>query len=203
MNTIYLAGVIKNIKKSHKIGSTIFNQAQLITKREDGKEDIIDLKFKSLSNVRYKEGNYINLTGNVRSFSEKNKNSDTNRVNIYVFTYFDLPEVALEDTNNKCEIDGRICKINPLRNTNDGKQNIHFIIANNIQNGDKRRLSSYIPCIAWGRLAREISKMSVNDFVKITGQLHSREHKKYLSNGECELRVAHELLVTDYELLGE
>lgn len=200
MNKIYLSGVIKDIKESHRIGSTIFNKAQMITKRENGQEDIIDLKFKSLSNVRYKDNDFVTLTGNVRSFSEKDNNK--NRVSIYVFTYFDMPEVVLEDTNNVCEIDGRICKINPIRNTKDGKQNIHFIIANNISNGDKR-LSSYIPCIAWGKLAREVCKLSVNDFVTIKGQLHSREHKKYIENGDFEIRVAHELLVKEYEMVSE
>ncbi len=202
MNTVYLSGIIKDIQESHRIGSTIFNKAQLIAKRENGQEDVIDLKFKSLSNTRYKDNDFVTLTGNVRSFSEKCKDN-TNKVNIYVFTYFDLPEIVLEDVSNKCEIDGRICKINPLRNTKDGKQNIHFIIANNIQNGSSRRLSSYIPCIAWGKLANEISKSSVNDFVKITGQLHSREHKKILEDGDCELRVAHELLVKEFTLVEE
>lgn len=199
MNTIYLAGVIKDIQESHKIGSTVFNKAQLITKRENGQEDVIDLKFKSLSNIRYKDNDYVTLTGNIRSFSEKDKDN-INRVSIYVFTYFDIPEVISEDVSNKCELDGRICKINPLRDTKDGKQNIHFILANNIQSGEGRRLSSYIPCIAWGKLAREISKLSVNNFIKVCGQLHSREHKKYLENGEFEIRVAHELLVKDFEV---
>lgn len=202
MNNIYLSGIIKNIKESHKIGSTLFNKAQIITKRENGQEDIVDLKFKSLSNSMYKDDDFVTLTGNVRSFSEKNSDNK-NKVSIYVFTYFDLPEVVLKDTNNRCEIDGRICKINPIRNTKDGKQNIHFIIANNIQGSDNRRLSSYIPCIAWGKLAREIGKLMVNDFVNITGQLHSREHKKYLENGDCELRVAHELLVKECKAIGD
>ena len=202
MNKIYLSGLIKDIQESHKIGSTLFNKAQIITKRENGQEDIVDLKFKSLSNTMYKDNDFVTLTGNIRSFSEKDSDNK-NKVSIYVFTYFDLPEVALEDTNNKCEIDGRICKINPIRNTKDGKQNIHFIIANNIESSNNRRLSSYIPCIAWGKLAREISKLSVNDFVNIVGQLHSREHKKYLENGDCELRVAHELLVKECKVVGD
>lgn len=194
MNSIYLSGILKNIMESHKINDTLFNKAELITKRENGKEDIIDLKFKALSNSHYKENDYINLTGNIRSFSEKS--SEESRVHIYVFTYFDSPASVDESITNKCEIDGRICKINEIRNTKDGKQNIHLILANNIDIHDHRRLSSYIPCIAWGNMAKNISRLSVNTPIKIIGQLHSREHKK-----NDEIRVAHELLINDFMIL--
>lgn len=200
MNNVYLSGIIKDIKESHTIGSTIFNKAKIITKRPNGQEDVIDLKFKSLSN-KYKDNDEITLIGNVRSYSEKQDNSS--KVSIYVFTYFDIPTEVLTDTNNMCEIDGRICKINPIRNTKDKKQNIHFIVANNISNDGGKRLSSYIPCIAWGNVARDLENLSVNTKVKLIGELHSREHKKFFKDGTFELRVAHELLVKEYEVLGD
>jgi hypothetical protein len=37
--------------------------------------------------------------------------------------------------------------------------------------------------------------MHVNDFVKISGKLQSREYRKYTSNDDFEIRVAHELYV--------
>lgn len=197
MNTINLKGYLKDILPSHTIEGVEFNKAHLIVKRSNGKEDILDIKFKKLTN-KYKENDLVFLKGNIRSYSYKVL-GNKNRVNIYVFTYFDVPE---NECNNQAELDGRICKIDPIRRTKTGKNNIHFIVANNItsESSDKR-LNSYIPCIAWGKLARELSKLSVNTKIKLNGELHSREHRRMLDDGTYELCVAHELFVTSYEVL--
>lgn len=198
MNDIRLSGIIKNIQHSHNIGDISFDKAQLIVDRGNGYEDVINLRFKSFSN-KFRDNDKISITGNIRSYSYK-VSEDKNRVIIYVFTYFD--ELSDEDNvNNEAIIDGRICKINDLRTTKSGKHNIHFILANNLHSQDnEKRLNSYIPCIAWGKIAKEIEKYSVNTKLKVKGQLHSREHMKKLENGDVEIRIAHELLVTEFEV---
>ena len=197
MNEIVLSGTIKNIQHSHSIGEVEFDKAQLICTRDNGREDVINLKFKSFSNP-YKNNEHISIQGNIRSYSYKTE-ENSNRVMIYVFTYFDEP--AKEETDSAI-IDGRICKINSLRKTKSGKQNIHFIVANNLHSQDNtKRLNSYIPCIAWGNVAKKMQDLSVNTKIKLTGQLHSREHKKKLDNGELEIRLAHEFVVTSFEVI--
>ena len=200
INDVILKGIIKDIQPSHVIDGVSFDKAKLICKRENGKEDVINLRFKSFSNP-YKDNDEVCIKGNLRSYSYKVEN-DKNKVVIYVFTYFDEPEEEITETN-KVVIDGRICKINELRTTRDGKHNIHFILANNIisTNGNKR-LNSYIPCIAWGKLAKELNKLDVNTQLLINGEIHSREHKKVHPNGEIELRVAHELVVNSFEVIN-
>ncbi len=200
MNKITLCGVLKEVEHSHEIDDIKFDKAKLLVKRPNGKEDVINLRFKSFSNT-HRENDEITITGNLRSYSYK-VSEDKNKVVIYVFTYFDEPEEELQ-RNNSVSIDGRICKMNELRNNKNGKSNVHFIIANNLVSGDSsKRLNSYIPCIAWGTLAKELSKLTVNTKVQLYGELHSREHKKVHDNGEVEFRVAHELLVTSYEVVG-
>ena len=197
MNEIILNGIIKDIQPSHNIDGINFDKAKLICKREDGKEDVINLRFKSFSN-RYNNNDEVCIKGNIRSYSYK-INEDQNKVVIYVFTYFDAPE---EFVTNKVQVDGRICKMNSLRTTKNGKHNIHFILANNlVSSNNSKRLNSYIPCIAWGKLAKELSELNVNTKLNLIGELHSREHKKVHENGEIEIRVAHELLVLDYEVV--
>ena len=200
MNEIKLCGIIKNIQSSHIIEGVQFNKANLIVPRSNGHEDVINLRFKSFSNP-YKDNDKISILGNVRSYSYK-IDETKNRVIIYVFTYFDEVENENEEILNEATIDGRICKINELRTTKDGKHNIHFILANNLHSQDsQKRLNSYIPCIAWGTIAKELQKYSVNTQLKVKGQLHSREHKKKLENGELEIRIAHELLITEFEVI--
>lgn len=199
MNSCILKGILKDIEPSHSIGDVTFDKAKLLVKRASGQEDLINLRYKSFSN-KYKDGDCISIKGNLRSYSYK-VSEDKNKVVIYVFTYFDEPEEDL-DCNNIIQIDGRICKINPIRTNKNGKHNIHFILANNIVNEDStRRLNSYIPCIAWGTLAKELNKLSVNTQLKVVGELHSREHKKIHNDGEVEIRVAHELHVSSFEVI--
>lgn len=199
MNEIYLKGILKEVEPSHEIEGITFDRAKLITRREDGKEDAINLRFKSFSN-KYKENDEVTFTGNVRSYSYKT-DDNKNKVVIYVFTYFDEPSEDHE-RNNVVNIDGRICKLNELRVTRSGKHNIHFILANNLMSSDgHKRLNSYIPCIAWGNTAKQIAELSVNTKLQIIGELHSREHKKTFEDGTVALRVAHELLIESFKVI--
>jgi primosomal replication protein N len=197
MNKITLNGQIRNIQPSHNIKNIEYEQADIVSTRDNGKEDIISIKYKKYSN-KYKDGDKIDLTGNVRSYSQKLPDGK-NKVSLYVFTYFDIPE---ELKTNHLELDGRICKIEPIRTTKSGKQNIHFLLANNlIIEETNQKLNSYLPCIAWGTVAKALSKLKVNDKIVITGELHSREYKKMLNETEFEYRVCHECYVQSFEVI--
>lgn len=202
MNEIKLKGIIRDIQPSHKIKEVDYDKANIVVKRKDGKEDTLNLRFKKFSNV-YTEDAEIELSGNVRSYSRQLENGK-NKVDIYVFTYFDKPDLDENDQEvlNGFDIDGRICKIDEIRATSKGKQNIHFVLANNLVIEDtNQKLNSYLPCVAWGKIARDIAKLSINDKIRIKGELHSREYTKVLEDGSIEIRVAHELLVSSFEVL--
>lgn len=196
-NKVILKGYIQNIGYSHTINDVEYNKAQLIVKKDNGREDIINLMFKKFSNP-YNDGDYVELMGNLRSFS-KRLPEGKNSVTLYVFTYFDKPSIedADEDTVNQVFLNSRICKIEELNKTKTGKSNIHFILANNIKTNNGK-LNSYIPSVAWGKIALQFAKKSVNNDIIAIGQLHSREYKKVLPDGDFELKIAHELLVTDF-----
>lgn len=203
MNEVILKGIIRDITSSHVINNVEYDQANLITTRHDGKEDILSLKFKKFSNI-YKEGDEIELTGNIRSYSQK-IDENKNKVSLYVFTYFDLPSTDIEnfaDITNEVILDGRICKIDSLRITQNGKANLHFVIANNIISSDgSQKLNNYIPCVVWGRLAYKLQDLAISTKVQVRGELHSRTYKKTLENGELDIRTAHELVIQDLEVL--
>lgn len=199
MNTGIIKGYIKDIEYSHTTQGILYDKAKLISRREDGTEDILNLKFKSFSN-RYQDNDFITIMANIRSYSYK-VNEDKNKVEVYLFTYFDKVDEDIPLTN-AFKLDGRICKMNELRTTRKGKHNLHFILANNIISEDTtKRINSYIPCVAWGKLAKELSNLPVNTKLELTGELHSREHKKKLDNNDIEIRVAHEFFIKDYKII--
>lgn len=195
MNNIILRGIINNIQYSHTIDDVEFYSATIVN-NNNGHESINSIKFKKLSNP-YKNGDYVEIVGNIRTYSEKV--GTKNKVHVYVFTYFDSPYIDNEETNI-AEIDGRICTMNDIRVTKSGKENLHFILANNIySNGLK--LNSYIPCVAWGKIAKQLSSLPVNTQLELYGELQSREYKKILDNNELEINIAHEFYIKTFNIL--
>ena len=89
MNSIKLKGIITNIEPSHTIQGIEFNKANLIVKRNDGKEDSLNIRFKKFSNP-YSDNQEVTLSGNLRSYSTRLEDGK-NKVELYVFTYFDQP----------------------------------------------------------------------------------------------------------------
>lgn len=195
MNEIVLKGIIRNIQYSHSVGNIEYDKAELIVKRADGKEDVISLKFKKYSN-RYQENDYVELVGNVRSYSQKLDNGK-NKVEIYVFTYFDLPIDYPDNITNQFMIQGRVCKTNPLHITQSGKQNLQFILANNIITDNSKKLNNYIPIVCWSRNAEIASDLKIDDEVLVKGELHSRTYTKNFEDGHSEIKVATEGIMLD------
>lgn len=201
MNYVKLKGVLRNIQFSHSINNTEYDKADIVVKRENSEDDVLSLVFKKFSN-HYTEDQEVELEGHVRSYSKKLEDGK-NKVEIYVFTYFDRPQDDDED-NNVVELDGRICKMEQLRVTKSGKHTVHFTLANNIISADgTKKINNYIPCVAWGNLAKELSKLKVSDRIELKGNLHSRLYKKKINDSEIELKTAHEVLILDYHQVTE
>ena len=77
-----------------------------------------------------------------------------------------------------------------------GKHLIRFVVLNKIEKSNTS-LNSYIHCVAFGRLAKIVSTFKVGDKVTINGELHSHTYKKVISEDNFELRLSHEVFVTN------
>lgn len=201
-NSVILKGQLRNIKFSHKVNDVVYNTAELVVDRGNGKEDVITLIYKELTN-KHTEGDIIHIKGNLRSKSvidDKGKSS----VKLYVFTYFDEYDEMLEineynsvnNYTNHSVIEGRICKLNDLRKTKHGVDMLHFILANNIESANGNRFNSYVPCVVWGNKALELYNEGVGTLITCVGKFTSREYTKS-TNDNVEIKVAHELLVDE------
>lgn len=199
MNEITLRGYLRDIEFSHFQGNVEYEKANLICPRVGGKEDdIISLRYKKFTN-RNKEGDFVEITGNIRSYTHKE--NDKNFVEIYVFTYFDTPS---EYSGNYLHLDGRLCKIDNIRHTKSGIPYIHFILANNIFTSDGKKINSYIPCICYGEDdVNLIIDLGISAQIEIEGEFHSHTYKKKFDNGEIEFRVAHDVTVKKVDIIKD
>jgi single-stranded DNA-binding protein len=62
--------------------------------------------------------------------------------------------------------------------------------------------SDYLPCILWGRTAREISICHCGDQISISGRMQSRNYTKQTESGP-ETRTAYEISALTASLLTE
>ena len=194
MNEIKLKGKIKDIEFSHTINNIEYQKANIYISRENAEEDIIPLKFRSSSNRGLQENQEIVIDGNIRSYSQRLDNGK-NRVNMYIFTYLDPTEDL--DIYNYFQIDGRVCKLDKLR---DNGNRFQFILANNIiLASNKQKLNNYLPVVLSGDLARTWQGLQISDQVLIKGQIHSRTYKKVDNQGNVFVRTAIELVPTELD----
>lgn len=186
MNKVILSGTLVGSSYSHTIANTDYTKSSLVVKRLDGKNDVINLCYKT-KDSRYKDGDCISIVGNIRSRSTRV--GDKTSVEIYVSTHMDSPDVVSD--SNIVDVDGRVCKIGKC---DDGS--IRFILANNIITNNTK-INSYIPCVISGSTINAPKAVHISDELHLVGTLRSREYTKHLGNGEVEYRVAHELLISE------
>lgn len=128
----------------------------------------------------------LRVTGEVRSFN--NKSGEGSRLIITAFAR----DMAASDCpdENSVHLRGVICKPPTFRRTPMGRQICDIMLAVNRRYGR----SDYIPCIAWGNIAQELSGRAVGDGVALNGRLQSRAYIKATPDGPQE-RTAYEVSV--------
>lgn len=199
MNKVILKGIIKDILKYEDHRGTSYH-SNLVVNRPDGKEDIIDLRFKNVLNIPV-ENSVVELQGVLRTYSQKLENK--NRVELYVDTKFESPEISVEEEfKNQVVIEGFICKKSQLRKTQTNKNIIDFVIANNLET-KRGIINSYIPSITWDKNAVMIDNVQIGTKLLATGRYQSRTYKKYIAENDFEYRVAREFAISKIEILDD
>lgn len=131
-------------------------------------------------------GEHIRVTGQLRSFN--NKSGQGSRLVITVFAQ--TVEPGDETSFNRILLSGVLCKPPTLRRTPLGRSICDVILAVNRRYGR----ADYLPCIAWGQLALQVSEMSVGERLTLEGRVQSRTYTKLLENG-TEERTAFEVSI--------
>lgn len=160
----------------------------LEVERLSGVVDVLNVVVSSqlLEQCPVAPGREYEAAGEVRSFN--NRSGVGSRL---VITFFARTlSTALGEHDNRLELTGVLCKEPVLRQTPLGREICDLLLAVNRRYGR----ADYLPCIAWGALARSCGHLEVGDTVHMTGRLQSRQYRKVEGTREEE-RTAYEVSV--------
>lgn len=114
----------------------------------------------------------LKVVGELRSHN--NRSGVGNKLLIFVYAH-EISFVSGEP-ENKVFISGALCKPPSLRVTPLGREICDLLLAVNRPLGR----SDYLPCICWGRSAREASGFTVGQRVELDGRIQSRNYIKII-----------------------
>ena len=139
-------------------------------------------------------GSMLTVTGQVRSH---NRRTETARhLLIFVFATGIIAEDG--DPINDAIIEGPLCREPTYRRTPLGREICDAMLA--VPRAFHR--ADYLPCILWGRVAKEIAACRTSDRIRIIGRLQSRVYTKLTEEGSVQ-RVAYEISALSADILSE
>ena len=189
INEVQLTGtVLQSPEYSHQNHRDCFYRFPLRIFRLSGQWDelIVLLNEQQMEQSAVREGERLHITGQLRSYN--NKSGVGSRLILTVFTQSVCP--GGEEDCNLVRLRGALCKPPLCRSTPLGRNICDMMLAVNRRYGR----ADYIPCIAWGALARDIGEWAVGDTVGFEGRMQSRIYHKNTGDGVQE-RVAYEVSV--------
>ena len=196
-NIVTLRGSLQALPQfSHENHGKRFYRFCLEVPRLSGAVDILPVIAESslLDSIDPTAGEMITVMGQIRSHNSRE--NGVRRLLIFVYA----GAVLVEDGPpiNDVTICGPLCKEPVYRRTPLGREICDVMLA--IPRAFHR--ADYLPCILWGRTAREVSDCQVRDQVTVSGRLQSRVYNKYVEDQLIE-RTAYEVSALTAEVLTE
>ena len=177
---------------SHESHGVVYETFPLTVLRLSGSEDRINVLAPRplLAEQPVTAGMALEVEGEVRSFNNKSGKGSLLVITLYAKA---LRPWEGED-ENQLLLAGVLCKPPVLRRTPLGRDICDLMLAVNRRYGR----ADYLPCIAWGGLARLCGGLEVGDGVRLEGRLQSRAYTK-VDHGVSEVRTAYEVSVMKLE----
>ena len=181
---------------SHESHGETYVTFPLVVRRLSGSEDRINVVAPQplLEGCPVEAGMELEVEGEVRSFN--NRSGKGSRLVITLYARAIRPGQGPHE--NRLVLAGVLCKPPVLRRTPLGREICDLMLAVNRRYGR----ADYLPCIAWGALARCCGELEVGDGLRLEGRLQSREYIK-VEQGESSRRTAYEISVMRLEPAGE
>ena len=124
-----------------------------------------------------KEGSRVEVTGAIQTY----KDTKTGRTQLFVWCNYIAELADARQELNAVYITGIVARQPVYRETPKGKRITDVSIC--IPSAFKEGFYSYIPCIAWGRTAKDAAELQEGENVYLEGRLQSREYVKRTPEG--------------------
>lgn len=131
-------------------------------------------------------GDGVHITGQLRSFN--NKSGQGSR--LVISTFAQTLTHDADEPLNRIFLSGVLCKQPALRRTPLGREICDMILAVNRRYGR----ADYLPCIAWGAVAQQVSLLHTGARLTAEGRVQSRVYSK-TENGVTTDRTAYEVSI--------
>ncbi len=193
-NSVSLRGVAADAPRfSHESRGETFLTFPLEVRRLSGAVDRLNVlaRESALRDLALTDCASLAVEGELRSFNNRSGGVGS-RLVISVFAR----ALRFEDGEDRNEVflSGTLCKRPNLRETPLGREICDLMLAVNRRYGR----SDYLPCIAWGLLARETADWQVGDRLELRGRIQSRKYVKLLGTEQVE-KTAYEVSVAEAE----
>ena len=195
---------------SHEVRREKFYQTRVRVKRLSGIEDLVPIVVSDslIGDERMKtsfKDKWVEVVGQFRSYDRKDKDGKRHLELFLCATtiniYDDERELVEVVNENRIYLNGYLCIKPKYKKTQRGIEITNFIIAVKKNFGK----SYYIPCIAWGRVAKWASGLEVGNQVEIYGRIQSRKYFKRFSkdSDKGEDRIAYEIFGMEIKKVDE
>ncbi len=196
-NKILLRGELARLPEfSHENHGRRFFAFPIRVERLSGAVDLLDaiVSESLLDTVDLSGGQMIEVAGQLRSF---NNRGGAGR-KLIISVYCEQMRSCCGEPENQVQLRGTICKAPVFRRTPLGREICDVMLAVNRQ----YHRADYLPCILWGKTAREVGAMPVGTKLEVIGRLQSREYVKVLDSGS-EKRTAFEVSAVSAEPVAQ
>ena len=184
-NEVLLEGIpLDTPAPSHENHGTRFYRFLLQVPRLSGTPDTLPVLLPEPLTDRVLPGAPLRIQGQMRSFN--NRSGVGSRLVLTVYGQVLTP--GLGEPCNHIILAGSLCKAPIFRRTPLGRSICDLMLAVPRRYGR----ADYLPVIAWGQLAVQVSALPVGTFVALEGRVQSRTYHKVTAGG-TEERVAYEV----------
>ena len=186
-NRITLRGVLTELPQfSHENHGRQFYRFTLEVQRLSGAVDTLPLLAPRhiVDCLDPTGGSMIYVEGQVRSH---NVRSESGR-HLLIFVFANVVEVQDGEPENCVYLQGPLCREPTYRRTPLGREICDVMLS--VPRAFHR--ADYLPCILWGKIAQQVSRLHTGDELYVEGRLQSRIYTKLTENGAIE-RTAYEI----------
>ena len=186
-NTVTVRGELRGLPEpSHENHGRRFFRFFVDVPRLSGTVDTLPViaEERILSEIIPDAGNMLLITGQIRSYNERD--GEARHLRVFIFASCILADDG--EPMNEVVLEGVLCREPSYRRTPLGREicDVMLAIPRNYNRAD------YLPCILWGRTAQTVSRCHTRDTLRICGRLQSRTYVKQLPEGSVT-RTAYEI----------